>query len=133
MPPRGKEKRRHDRVEERVTLQTLAGDFGTIEMETANLSLGGAYCLSTQAIPPMTQLHLNIFLPSTDGRAARRHYPIEVEAVVVRSEKLNGHRPAPDGNGHPGPAAFRLALFFAGMKAGDREDLARFLSARSEA
>ncbi len=141
MSPRGKEKRRHGRVAERLTLETLGGDFGTIELETANLSLGGAYCLSTQPIPPMTRLRLNIFLPSSDGRAARMHYPIEVDAVVVRTEVLEGSAPvtaaaevkAPPGggNGHPGPAAYRLALFFAGMTDENRQDLARFLESRT--
>ncbi|MFQ5719147.1 MAG: PilZ domain-containing protein [Acidobacteriota bacterium] len=93
MSPRGQEKRRHVRVEERLTLRTVdAAGLGTIEMETANLSLGGATCLSRKPIPPMTRLQLSIFLPSTDGRNATLHYPVQVEAVVVRTERLG-----PDG------------------------------------
>ena len=91
MSPRGKEKRRHGRLQERVTLRTVStAGLGTIVMETSNLSLGGAYCLSDREIPPLTRLQLNIFLPSTDGRTAQLHYPIEVDAVVVRTEPLNG-------------------------------------------
>ena len=92
MSPRGKEQRRHSRFDGQITLRTAsAAGLGTIEMETANLSIGGAYCLSDRAIPPMTRLQLNIFLPSSDGRPATLHYPIEVTAVVVRSEPLNGN------------------------------------------
>jgi hypothetical protein len=118
MSPRGKEKRRHDRVSDRLTLRTLSSDLGTVELETSNLSLGGAYCLSSRSIAPMTRLHLNIFLPSTDGRPAQLHYPLEVEAVVVRSERLNGA----EANG-----SYRLALFFADMNDKDRQELARYL------
>jgi hypothetical protein len=118
MSPRGREKRRHDRVSEQLTLRTLTSDLGTIEMETSNLSLGGAYCLSSRSIPPMTKLHLNIFLPSTDGRPARLHYPLEVDAVVVRSERLDERQD----NG-----SYRLALFFADMNDKDRQELARYL------
>jgi c-di-GMP-binding flagellar brake protein YcgR len=118
MSPRGKEKRHHDRVSDRLTLRTLTPDLDTIEMETANLSLGGAYCLSSRSIPPMTKLRLNIFLPSTDGRPAHLHYPIEVDAVVVRAEQLNANQ----ANG-----AYRLALFFSNMEDKDRHELARYL------
>ncbi len=118
MSPRGQEKRKHDRVSRPLTLQTISAEYGTIEMEISNLSLGGAYCLSTREIPAMTQLRLNIFLPSSDGHEARLHFPIDVEAVVVRAEDVNG-------NG--GDPAWRLALFFSRMAEQDREVLARYL------
>ncbi|MFQ5766516.1 MAG: hypothetical protein ACE5ID_00815 [Acidobacteriota bacterium] len=101
MSPRGKEQRRHDRVPGRVTLRTVATDLASSEMETDNLSLGGAYCLSHHSIPIMTRLRLNIFLPSSDGRKAQLHYPIEVDAVVVRSEPLKGHTAAEPGQSAP--------------------------------
>jgi hypothetical protein len=143
MSPRGSEKRCHDRVSGRLTLQTLSSEYGKIEMETDNLSLGGATCLSSKSIPLMTRLRLNIFLPSTDGRPAHLHYPIEVDAVVVRSEPLNGTAPPrrttaggrstgradasrTDGQGAAG-AAYRLALFFSGMEEKDRQVLASYL------
>ncbi|TDI28106.1 MAG: PilZ domain-containing protein [Acidobacteria bacterium] len=119
MSPRGQEQRKHDRVSRPLTLRTISSEYGTIEMEISNLSLGGAYCLSTREIPAMTQLRLNIFLPSTDGHAARLHFPIDVEAVVVRAEDVNGH---------DGDPAWRLALFFSRMATQDREVLARYLS-----
>ena len=125
MSPRGKEKRSHPRLSEKLTLRTIsAGEFGTIEMETANLSLGGAYCLSDRDIEPMTQIRLSIFLPSTDGRPAQLHYPIEVDAVVVRSDLVNGSAPPGDG-----PMAYRLALFFSRIADKDRQLLASYLEA----
>lgn len=120
MSPRGQEKRKHGRVSPNLTLQTIGSEYGTIEMEISNLSLGGAYCLSSREIPAMTQLHLNIFLPSSDGHEARLHNPLEVEAVVVRAE---------DANGHGGDPAWRLALFFSRMDEHDREILAQYLAA----
>lgn len=116
MSPRGHEKRRHSRISEGLTLRMVAGndDFGTIELETSNLSLGGAYCLCNRSIEPMTCLKLEIFLPSTDGRTARLHYPIEVDAVVVRSEELDD--------------SYRLALFFSGIAEKDRAILASYLN-----
>ncbi len=124
MPPRGEEKRQHRRVSDRLTLQTLGEEYGTIEMEVANLSLGGAYCLSSQEIPAMTRLNLNIFLPSSDGRQAQLHYPLDVEAVVVRAEDVNGHE---------GGLSWRLALFFSRIGEEDRQVLARYLASVPEA
>ena len=118
MTPRGQEKRQHERVAERLTLQTMSAEYGTIEMEVANLSLGGAYCVANHEIPAMTRLNLNIFLPSTDGRDARLHYPIDVEAVVVRAENLNSSPHDPE---------WRLALFFSRVSEDDRQVLARYL------
>jgi len=123
MSPRGQEQRKHDRVSPNLTLQTIGSEYGTIEMEISNLSLGGAYCLSSREIPAMTRLRLNIFLPSSDGHEARLHFPIDVEAVVVRAEGVNGHG---------GDPAWRLALFFSRMAAQDREVLARYLRSVSD-
>ncbi|MFQ5669260.1 MAG: PilZ domain-containing protein [Acidobacteriota bacterium] len=140
MSPRGDEKRLHDRVQDRLTLQTLSSDHGTIRMETTNLSLGGVYCHSDRSIPPMTRLRLSIFLPSSDGRPAKLHYPLEVDAVVVRSDPLDRPLPGlPDSqpaasffpeNGH-GSSGYRLALFFDNMKKQDRRVLARYLASIS--
>jgi hypothetical protein len=123
MSPRGQEKRKHGRVSPKLTLKTMGSEYGTIEMEIANLSLGGAYCLSSWEIPAMTRLHLNIFLPSSDGHEARLHHPLDVEAVVVRAENANGHG---------GDPAWRLALFFSRMAEQDREVLARYLRSVSD-
>ena len=123
MSPRGQEKRRHDRVSPNLTLQTIGSEYGTIEMEISNLSLGGAYCLSSKETPAMTRLRLNIFLPSTDGHDARLHFPIDVEAVVVRAEDVNGHG---------GDQAWRLALFFSRIAEQDRQALARYLRSVSD-
>ena len=123
MSPRGQEKRKHDRVSQNLTLQTIGSEYGTIEMEISNLSLEGAYCLSSREIPAMTRLRLNIFLPSTDGHEARLHFPIDVEAVVVRAEDVNGH---------DGDASWRLALFFSQIAEQDRQVLARYLRSVSD-
>jgi len=101
---------------ERLTLRTLSPDLDSIELETANLSMGGAWCHSSRRLAPMTRLKLCIFLPSSDGRAARLHSPLDIDAVVVRAEKSD------DGG-------WRLALFFAGMSAADRDFLAGYLDA----
>lgn len=144
MCPKGKEQRSRKQPTKQPTLRTLSPELGTIEMETGNLSLGGAYCLSERSIPPMTRLKLSIFLPSNDGRPARLHYPIEVDAVVVRAEPLNGKPSAaaakPAGRGGraqskrraAGPAAprqYRLALFFADMAEDAKAALASYLRA----
>lgn len=101
---------------ERLTLRTLSPGLDSIELETANLSMGGAWCHSSRRLAPMTRLKLSIFLPSRDGRPARLHAPLDIDAVVVRAEKS-----AENG--------WRLALFFAGMNAADRAFLADYLDA----
>jgi hypothetical protein len=123
--PRGSEKRLHTRVSGQVTLRVSCSDLPRIEMETDNLSLGGVYCRSDRDLPPMTKLRLSIFLPSHDGRPARLHYPIEVDAVVVRSEPVTEPPAgASPGNGH----AYRLALFFPSLATEAREALSGYLN-----
>jgi hypothetical protein len=128
--PRGSEKRHHTRVSGQVTLRVACAELPSIEMETDNLSLGGVYCRSDRDLPPMTQLRLSIFLPSPDGRPARLHYPIEVDAVVVRSEPVTAAAAGdPSGNGH----AYRLALFFPSLAAEARQALSGYLEPAREA
>jgi PilZ domain-containing protein len=118
MCPRNREKAPPRRASERLTLRTMSlVDLGTFEMETANLSVGGGYCRSDRAIPPMTRLTLRIHLPCPDRRPVRQPNPIEVEAVVVESERVEKGR------------SYRLALFFAAMAEEARAALTQYLEA----
>ena len=78
------------------------------------LTLGGLYCSSSKDYPEMTRLAVRLQLPSAPAPE-----PIDVEAVVVRREKLA----SVSGNGR-----YELALFFTKMTDDARDTLARYLA-----
>ena len=92
-----------------------AGDV-VARMVASDLSLGGLYCSSSVDFPEMTRLAVRLLLPERKTGGVE---PLEVEAVVVRHREL----PSPAGNHR-----YELALFFAGMRDGERERLARYLA-----
>lgn len=115
------EKRRHPRVQDRLTLRSSSSDDGVAEMTTTNLSLGGAQVITHRFLPLMTRVAITLHLPPQDADEARPR-PLKAEAVVVRIEP-----PIPE----TGSRAYQMALFFSRMEPPDRTALARYLSAQS--
>ena len=113
-----KEKRRHPRIQDRLTLRSSSAETGSVEMSTTNLSLGGAHVVSSRYMPLMTRVEVTLHLPPDAGIESRPR-PLKAEAVVVRI-----HPPAPV----PGSRVFEMALFFSRMEQHDRTALARYLS-----
>jgi len=105
------DKRRSPRIDSGVRLRTTADAPEVMEMETVNLSLGGAYCTSRRRLEPMTRLEVHLDLPGRTPLAET----ITARAVVVRVE------PGDD------DSACRVALFFQEMDEADRARLRRFL------
>jgi hypothetical protein len=87
-------------------------------MVASDLSLGGLYCTSTTPFPEMTRLAVRLQLPGVDA-PDEESAPLEVEAVVVRGQKL----PSSTGN-----SRYELALLFTHMTDRQRERLAKFLA-----
>lgn len=117
------EKRRHPRVEERLTLRSASAETGPVEMSTTNLSLGGAHVVSNRYMPLMTRVEVTLHLPPDDSPDSGPR-PVRAEAVVVRI--------------HPPEArddcrSFEMALFFSRMESRDRTALARYLSSQPQA
>ena len=86
-----------------------------VEMQLANVSLGGAYCHSPRPIEPMTKIEVVLELPAADGVQ-----PVRTKAVVVRAERES----ACDGKDVP---SYHLALWFQRMSEEHRTRLMRYL------
>ncbi len=113
MNDRADERREHQRFPVVLPIVSLHGDT-EIEMRTANISLGGAYCHVNHYIPEMTKLALRIRI---DSRSVKRPDWLEAEAIVVRIEP--NRRGADD---------YHVAMFFTNMKPETREKLRNMLS-----
>jgi len=111
------DRRAHRRFPTQVELQGTPETGGVVaRMVASNLSLGGLYCVSSADFPEMTRLAVRLMLPAKgNGDMA----PLDVEAVVVRREKLNS------ASGQP---RYELGLFFTRVEDGEKEQLNRFLS-----
>ncbi len=109
-----KEKRRSPRVAADLKLY-LDAEGEMVEMQLANLSLGGAYCYSPRAIEPMTKIEVVLELPVENGVQ-----PVRTEAVVVRAVRES----ACEGKDVP---SYHLALWFQGMSEEHRSHLMRYL------
>ncbi len=109
------ERRRHPRKPAEVSGKLRCQDTGRgATLITHNLSMGGAYCTSTVDFPEMTRLAVRLALPG--GNPEEKS--IDVEAVVVRSERVVGEDRVP---------RYRLALFFTGLADGAEELLQQYL------
>jgi hypothetical protein len=104
----------HPRYERRVTLRTVSDDYGLIELESADIGPGGAYCISPRPLPEMSRLEVMLFLPDPGREGARLHYPLRIKSVVVRSEQR-------------GESEHRVALFFPELTHEQRNLLDQYL------
>jgi hypothetical protein len=108
----GKERRQHDRVPTRLPLDADV-EGQRFQIETSNLSAGGAYCHSDRRFPVMARLEVSVDLPSDRGGELLRF-----AAVVVRCVKDGAH-----------PGGWNLALFFPDLDPAARIRLAQFVQA----
>ncbi len=110
-------RRAHERCPTTIDVQGSPESGGVVaRMVTRNLSLGGLYCTSTADFPEMTRLAVRLMLP-VDGPGSDTS-PLDLEAVVVRREKLAA------ANGHP---RYDLALYFTDVQGPAREQLRQYL------
>jgi len=111
------ERRRHPRVEAGFELRGCPCEGGVVaRMVARNLSLAGLQCVSTADFPEMTRLAVRMLLPPAPGRDG---LPVEVEAVVVRSEE--------EASTSAGEPRYRLSLFFTRVADEERARLVQFL------
>ena len=110
------ERRSQPRYNHRLTLRAVSGADGLIEMESANIGPGGAYCISPRAFDEMTCLEVMLFLPGGQREGDHSLSPLRIASVVVRSEPADG-----DG--------FNVALFFPNLSPEQRSALTHYLPA----
>ncbi len=132
MAQRGLERRRHVRFPHRLGVNVstptaskeAAGaapapdDTRPIEIETLDISSGGAICHSMVLLPVMTRLQINLLLPRDDGRLLK---PMTLRGCVVRAE------PAPVSDLRGG---FHIAMLFTEIDTRDQQLLDEFLERR---
>jgi hypothetical protein len=112
------ERRRHQRHDTEFKMEGFADEGGVVaRMVARNLSLGGLYCTSAKDFPEMTRLAVRLMLPTADEPEPA---PVEVEAVVVRREKI-----AEASNGDP---RYELALYFTGLEESTQARLQNYLA-----
>lgn len=109
------ERRRAPRYPRRMTLKVESTDHGLVELESANIGPGGAYCISPKEFPEMSRLEVTLVLPEA-GEPDMPSVPLQIESVVVRSEPAGGSR-------------YHVALFFPRLTDAERDLLDRYLPA----
>jgi len=116
----GVERRAHPRIQTEFQLQGSPEDGGIVaRMVANNVSLAGLQCTSSSQFPEMTRLAVRLLLPSNNG-SDNGTEPLDIEAVVVRSEKAS-----PSSSGEP---RFELGLFFTGVDDEAKQRLATFIA-----
>jgi hypothetical protein len=104
------------RARVRVRIDAVDPASGEIRatFHTVDLSSGGALCTSDREVSIRTQLRLRIHLPEDPSAN-----PIQTDAIVLRVERVEDAAAA--------GGAFRVALYFLNLRAGDRQRLQRFV------
>ena len=112
---RGKERRKHPRVEAGFPLELIDGESvagGRVE----NISSSGIYFSMNRPIPLFSTVKIALAIPSyrDEKRTDKR---IRCEGAVVRTEKSE-------------PDAWHIAVFFSEIDPLDREKIARYVESR---
>jgi hypothetical protein len=75
-----KEKRSMPRIEEKLPLKVIEGDYCTV-VETKNISASGVYFTTDKPIPIMSKVIITLLLPTSTGKNAK----IECNGTIVRA------------------------------------------------
>ena len=110
------ERRKHPRVSEAVPCQVSVGSevFSTV---TKNLSCGGALCVVSGPVAPMTKLRIEFELPGVHGAGSSTRQTVHCEGVVVRQDQL----PLSEN------PAYLTAIFFSDIRQEDRRRIGEFV------
>lgn len=76
---RFQEKRRTPRIEEKLPIKVMEGDYCTV-VETKNISASGVYFTTDNPLPLMSKVMITLLLPSNTGKNTK----IECKGTVVR-------------------------------------------------
>jgi len=110
------ERRKHPRVSETVPCQVSVGSsvFSTV---TKNLSCGGALCVMSGVVAPMTKLQIDLEIPAIHGAGSSTRQKVHCEGVVIRQDKL----PLSD------VPAYLTAIYFSVLRQEDRRRIGEFV------
>lgn len=110
------ERRKHPRVNETIPCQVSVGAevFSTV---TKNLSCGGALCVVSGPVAPMTKLRIVLELPAVHGAGSITRQTVQCQGVVVRQDKL----PLSEN------PAYLTAIFFSEIRQEDRRRIGEFV------
>jgi hypothetical protein len=112
-PPRSPERRRAQRVAQRVTL-SIVNPREVIKAETRDLSASGVYCFLSKFVPLMSKLELHFTLPGVP-------HAIHCTGVIVRVEPPSEQL---------GCDSYEAAIFFSDLSETDRRGIESFVQSR---
>jgi hypothetical protein len=83
---RFKEKRATPRIEEKLPIKVMEGDYQTV-VETKNISASGLYFTTNKPLPLMSKVMVTLLLPTGTGKNTK----IECIGTVVRVVPISDH------------------------------------------
>lgn len=110
------ERRKHPRINESVHCEVAVGSE-VYATETKNLSCGGALCLLSKSVAPLTKLGLVLELPSVPGMASLPRQLVRCAGVVIRQDQLP----------LSSEPAFLTAIYFSDLQEADRRRIGEFI------
>ena len=110
------ERRKYPRISESVHCQVSLGS-AVYPTETKNLSCGGALCLLSESVAPMTRMEIVLDLPALAGISSFPRQAIQCTGVVIRQDRM--------------PLAidpsYLTAIYFSDLKDTDRRRIGEFV------
>ena len=110
------ERRKHPRISESVPCEVAVGSE-IYPTRTKNLSCGGALCLLSQSMAPMTKLDMVLELPSVPGLGALPRQRVHCGGVVIRQDQMPLSQ----------DPSFLTAIYFSDLQEADRRRIAEFV------
>ncbi|MBI3312223.1 MAG: PilZ domain-containing protein [Candidatus Omnitrophica bacterium] len=110
------DRRKHPRVPEHIPCEVSVGSE-IYSTQTKNLSCGGALCVLSQSVAPMTKLDLVLEMPSVPGMGALPRQMVHCGGVVVRQDRM----PLSEN------PEYLTAIFFSDLKETDRRRIGEFV------
>ncbi len=110
------DRRKHPRISESIHCEVSVGS-AVYPTETKNLSCGGALCLLSESVAPMTRLDIVLELPSVPGLGALPRQSVRCSAVVVRQDRMP----------LAAQPSYLTAIYFSELKETDRRRIGEFV------
>ena len=122
--PRGRERRRSERADVRLSMRVEAGAAGTarIVTESQNISSSGVYCHSSHYLAPLSKVQLTIVLPRTPGADVIGQDLVKCDGIVVRCDQRPGEK---------SETPYELACMFTALAPPLRERIEEFVTWRN--
>ena len=106
------EKRRTPRIEKKLPLKVMEGDYCTV-VETKNISASGVYFTTDKPLPLMSKVMITLLLPSQGGKNKK----IKLSGTVVRIVPIDSDK----------KHLFETAIFFDDVTDKTKEAISQYV------